>query len=496
MCPGTWIFPDDAQVHLAGELGLIITEHHAIPLGLNVARWPKGVPYNYTTHPEILERAWRDAVREYPPGVEVLWTVGLRGLSDVTYASSDPSVRGNNKALGRLISKAIASQIQIVRSVHPNAQFITNLWQEGARLVQQGDLSIPPEVHKVWADSGYGYPQDKGEVSPGQGAYYHVAMMNGRANQLSEMVPVERIYSELGRYIKAGATHYLLLNTSDIRPVLMTAKAVMDVGWSGVPRAGGGADEDYYRSWSSNEFGAKAASQVAKVYEGYFNAPAHFGQPEREYGDNLYHTEARRMLLTYMIDSPLYSIPSQAPKWVQPRISGYGPGSETGKEWLRQAVKREIEQCGGAQPRWDSVWQKALAAEPLVAADRKPFYRASVLAMIAINRESNEALLEISKAIKEAQEGQTSAARESAQKALQSLDSIQQAEAAAEYGKWKNWYRGDWLTGVYRTRQMVEIFSRFLTNPLTHLPPPILWNGWEAYYHIMRYERDRTADVN
>lgn len=496
VAPGTWIFPDDPQIKLAGERGLIITQHHAIPLGLNVARWPKDVPYNYTTHPEILDRAWMDAVREYPPGVEVLWTVGLRGLSDVTYASSDPSVRGSNKALGRLISKAIASQIQIVRSVHPDAQFITNLWQEGARLVQQGDLSIPPEVHKVWADSGYGYLQDKGDVAAGQGAYYHVAMMNGRANQLSEMVPVERIYSELGRYIKAGATDYLLLNTSDIRPVLMTAKAVMDVGWGGVPAGGADADKAYYRTWSSREFGPKAAPQVARVYEDYFNVPAHFGQPEREYGDQLYHTESRTMMLTYMIASSLYSIPSQAPKWVQPRIFGTRLPDANGKEWLSQAAKREIAQCGRAQPRWDAVWKEALAAEPLVAADRQPFYRASVLAMIAINRESNQTLLQVSRAIQEAENGRTTEARASAQKALQALNAIQPVEAAAEYGKWKNWYRGDWLTGIYRTRQMVDIFSKYLTDPLTHLPPPVLWNGWEAYYHIMRYERNRTADVN
>ena len=87
-------------------------------------------------------------------------------------------------------------------------------------------------------------------------------------------------------------------------------------------------------------------------------------------------------------------------------------------------------------------------------------------------------------------------ARVSAQKAVAALNSIQQAEAAAEYGKWKNWYRGDWLTGVYRTRQMVHTFLEFLSDPLIHLPPPILWNGWEAYYHIMRYEGDRPADVN
>ena len=31
--PGTWIFPGDPQVKLAGERGLIINQHHAIPAG-------------------------------------------------------------------------------------------------------------------------------------------------------------------------------------------------------------------------------------------------------------------------------------------------------------------------------------------------------------------------------------------------------------------------------------------------------------------------------
>src|SRR5208337_511057 len=66
VAPGTWIFSDEPQIKLAGQRGLMVTQHHAIPLGLNVARWPKGVPYNYTTHPEILERAWKNAVRAYP----------------------------------------------------------------------------------------------------------------------------------------------------------------------------------------------------------------------------------------------------------------------------------------------------------------------------------------------------------------------------------------------------------------------------------------------
>jgi hypothetical protein len=497
VAPGTWIFPDEPQVKLASRRGLIVTQHHAIPLGLNVARWPKDVPYNYTAHPEILERAWKNAVGEYVPGQEVLWTVGLRGLSDITYASMDPSVRGNDKALGQLISKAIADQMQIVRSVHPDAQFITSLWMEGARLVQQGDLTLPPEVSTVWPDDGYGYLQDKGQVTKGQGAYYHVAVMNGRANQLTEMVPVERIFSELGRYIQAGATHYLLLNTSDIRPVTMTIRAVMDTAWKGLASGGPEAADIYLRGWARAQFGAPAALPVAEVYKEYFRAPAHFAEPAHEYGDQLYHTEARRMLLTYMISPPLYGLPSQAPQWVPPHIFGFGAyENPTSSTWLRDTIQQEIQQCGDAQPRWDAVWKKALEAEPLVSAERRPFYRAHVLAMIAINRESNRMLLEVAKGIQEAQAGQMSQARQSVAAALEAFNGIEAAETAAEYGKWKNWYRGDWLTGVFRTRQMVEIFSKFLTDPLTHLPPPLFWDGWEAYYHIMRYQGNRSAEVN
>ena len=233
--PGTWIFPDDAQVHAAAARGLIINQHHAIPLGVNVARWPKDVPYNFSTHPEILERAWTNAVASYNPNDEILWSVGLRGLSDQSYAQLDPSVRGNDALLGQRISDAIAVQMKIVRARYPKAQFVTDLWQEGARLMDEGYLKIPPEVTLAWADTGYGDMQDGGKAAAGQGMYIHVAMMNGQANQLSELVPVGVIQEELGRYINAGATSYVLVNTSDIRPVAMTARALMETAWGGAP---------------------------------------------------------------------------------------------------------------------------------------------------------------------------------------------------------------------------------------------------------------------
>ena len=498
--PGSWIFPDDAQVHAATERGLIVNQHHATPLGVNVARWPKDVPYNFSTHPEILERAWTNAVAAYRPDDEILWTVGLRGLSDQSYADLDPSVRNNDPLLGQRVSQAIAEQMKIVRARFPNAHFITNLWQEGDRLMQKGYLQIPPEVTLVWSDTGYGDMQDGGKVAAGQGAYIHVAMMNFQANQLSEMVSVKTLQADLGRYIQAGATGFLLMNTSDIRPVAMTARAVMEIAWGGVPKEVSDGDVAYYRRWATEEFGAKSASALEEVYKQYFVAPA-LRRPlplpgfadttPRVVGEQHYHTAARFLILDKLSEHQVANLPSQSPKWSQPRVLGITNPS------VLQAMRRAvIEDCAAAQPRWDAVWNKAEAAESLVDPVRRNYYQAQVLTMITINRESNRMLLHVARAVDDDNTGQMEKARREINEALIALDTISRSMSAAEYGKWKNWYRGDWLTGVHRTRELVQAYANHLKDPMAPLLAPVEWGGWEAYFHILEYEGDRTADVH
>jgi hypothetical protein len=497
VAPGTWIFSDEAQIAAAGKRGLIVTQHHAIPLGVNVARWPEDAAYNFSGHPEVLQRAWTNAVAGYPAGQEILWTVGLRGLSDSPYSAYDTSVANDNHALGRVIGQAMAEQVRIVRAAHPEASFLTNLWQEGARLVQSGDLQIPDGVHAVWADDGYGNLQDGGRVKAGDGMYYHVAMMNQRANQLTEMVPVQRICSEFARYITAGATHYMLVNVSDIRPVTMTIRAVMDAAWKGVP-AGTNADAEFYTRWSADEFGAGAAGAVAAVYDEYFKAPSRttVNGGTREYGDQLYHSEARRMLMTDLLDRPLYTVASQAPPWMPlRRVDPVAPGGPVApKQWLNTTLRTELQACAEAQPRWDALWEHARAAERLVATDRRPFYQAHVLTAIAINRQSNAMLLDVAKAIEARAAGRDADAKGFIARALAATDEVLAAEKAAEYGQWQRWYSGDWLTNVPRTRQALQAYAAHLDDPLAMLPSTLVWD-WEAYYHIMHYEGARTVDV-
>jgi Glycosyl hydrolase family 115 len=487
---GTWPFPNDPQDHVVQERGLLLNQHHAEPLGVNFSRWPHEVPYNFTADPQYIENAWKNAVAAYPGDQEILWEIGLRGLSDQPYSALDPSVRGNEPAQGRLISKAIADQIEIVRAKYPKAVFITDLWAEGNHLMRQGDLIIPPDVITVWADSGYGYMGDDGQAKAGQGAYIHVAMYNGRANQLSELTPVSRLFDSLGRFEKAGATSFLLVNTSDIRPVTMGASAVLDFGWKGESI---GSSDQFYRNWSAEEFGAKAASQVAAVYKAYFQAPASLpGNPPLPYGDNYYHTAARQILRGTMIQYPIYHLPGQAPFWTQP---GVAPIPWNSAPILDQA-EREIRACGDAEPRWDAVWKQAQAAAPLVAPDRRLFYQAGVLTMIAINRDSNRMLLALSQAVVALHNGDHAQAVARTNQALQAIDELKQSESAAEYGKWRNWYRGDWLTGVDRTRELVVQFAAWLKDPDAPMPPPVDWRNWEAYYHIQHYEGTRTVDVH
>lgn len=116
--------------------------------------------------------------------------------------------------------------------------------------------------------------------------------------------------------------------------------------------------------------------------------------------------------------------------------------------------------------------------------------------MITINRESNRALMLVARALEDDEAGDVEKARNETDEALRSLDQILESMKAAEYGKWKNWYRGDWLTGVYRSRELVRAYADHLRDPMAKLPAPVSWSGWEAYFHIMEYEDDRSADVH
>ena len=155
---------------------------------------------------------------------------------------------------------------------------------------------------------------------------------------------------------------------------------------------------------------------------------------------------------------------------------------------------RERQVCGEQVAKWDAVWKAALAAEKLVAPERRAYYTYAVKTGIAMNRNGNHMLFLLSRAVLAAKAGDKAAAKKDAQAALADIAQIKALEKQSEYGKWKNWYRGEWLVGIDETRTMIGDFIAWLDDPLK-TPYPVIGSGWLGYYHIMHYEGMKETDV-
>ncbi len=301
--PGTWIFPYEPQIQAASERGLIVTQHHVNTLGLDTYRWPKAKLMSYLSDPKSLETAWTRAANQYPKNMDILWSVGFRGQNDYPFWQDDPNAPSTDEGRAKIIRAAIDKQIEIVRGLHKQPEILMNAWREAATFIHEGVLKIPDGVTLVWPDNGHGILDDRGKIASGQGEYYHTAMYDYMSNHYSEMVPLERIQRELGRAAKAGATRWLLVNTANVRPVVMTTRAVMELAWNPDAWIAPNSTESgkYLERWSREEFGDRAAPAIADYYKAYFTAPARYDPAEdATAGDNFYHTAARNLLLSVL----------------------------------------------------------------------------------------------------------------------------------------------------------------------------------------------------
>jgi hypothetical protein len=455
--PGTFIFPDEPQNRAASERGLIVTQHHIEVVGLNTWRWPDDQPYSIFSRPDLLEKAWRAAVKQYGDR-DLLWTLGYRGRHDRPFWSDDKAAPSTDEGRAKAIRAAIDTQIKIVREARRQPYFLMNAWMEAVSFIRGGSLTIPPGVTLVWPDNGHGVIRDEGTIAKGQGVYYHTAMLNGVANQLSEMVPVARIRRELGRAYKAGATEYLLDNTSDVRPVVMSTGALMEMAWNPAAWMKDGADDEYVLRWSREQFGSRAAPLVAAYFKAYWEAPARYGEGESEtFGDNAYFRTGREVLLRF------FSERNSRPRNFFPEA-----------KYLNEYCARLAVICRQAAPRWDKTLALAEKARPAIPAERLPFFEAYLLTQTRLHLHANRMLLAISDAVAAAGAERVARLRtavEEAHKAVAALD-------AADYGKWKGFYASDVFVNTRYTEQLVRACLAKYSGDAAAAPPPAPPDGY------------------
>ncbi len=59
-----------------------------------------------------------------------------------------------------------------------------------------------------------------------------VFFLNRYANQLTEMIPPQRIFEQLNPYVQRNATKYFMLNLSDLRPYPLGSYLISRYLWN------------------------------------------------------------------------------------------------------------------------------------------------------------------------------------------------------------------------------------------------------------------------
>jgi hypothetical protein len=261
--------------------GLFVTMHHVEPLGVSAFGfgnyWKdrgETVPFAITQQPEKFREIWREYAERWAKfGPQVVWQLGLRGIADRPVWLADPNVPKSDEGRGKLISEAMATQWEIIRSVDQRSQppATTTLWMEGAGLHAAGHLEFPAGVAVVFSDNSPGWELQpdfynvKREPGRPYGIYYHHQLW-GEGPHLVQGVPVSRTHEIFQEAVRRGSTHYAMLNVSNVREFVLgldaSARMLRDF-----PAFDPGR---FLTAWCEQRFGSEAQAAEA-VYRQHFS---------------------------------------------------------------------------------------------------------------------------------------------------------------------------------------------------------------------------------
>jgi hypothetical protein len=299
------------------------------------------------------------------------------------------------------------------------------------------------------------------------------------------LVPLARIQRVLGRAATAGATNWLLVNTANIRPVLMTTRAVMEMAWNpdGWTGANATGDRRYLERWAREEFGERAAPAIVRYYDRYFAAPLRYG-PEEDAtaGDNFYHTVARNLLLS-ILDGP-----SGFEFRLRPRVDFEGVTFTDTADLMRKVLAAAREAAG----RWANVRALADAARPLVPAERADFFAGAIAMPAELHQHLNQMVIDLA-AMSQAPDAAARLAK--LQAAIAETEAARAALHSAEYGKWKDFYTaGDWLVDGSRTLALEYAYlDKLEGRPVSRNAIARARDTGFAYVRITAYQGTQTA---
>ena len=281
---GTVPYPDESATKLAARRGLVITSSHFNLLGSNTYRWPEEfgtAPFNgwdWENQPQAMAHMWRasiDALKDY----EVLWSVGLRGVTDSAYAACG----GVDATCADTMNHVVGNMTQWIHEAQgKDAELIWYLFGAASDYMAKGLLKVPDTKNfRFLAADNYphiGHIDNLAQADLCGGLYYHTAWDSVFTNQLSEMLPMELAFAQIKEFMsKAKSTDVFILNLSDLLPVMFSTETILSFLWNPEPFTSAtsprAAQTAALQKWAAREFtggDAVLAGKIATLENRYY----------------------------------------------------------------------------------------------------------------------------------------------------------------------------------------------------------------------------------
>lgn len=447
---------------LASEMGLIITHHHAEPLGAEMfARAYPNLNPSYSEHGDKFKKLWGEAIQKQR-GQKIIWNLGFRGQGDYPFWENDPAYQ-SDEARGRLTSRLIGMQYDMVKEVDPKGVCSTNLYGETMELYQKGYLDIPTDVIKIWADNGYGkmVTRRQGNHNPRvcslpeenggrHGIYYHVSFYDLQAANHITMLPnpPEFIRGELLKALEAGADDYWIINCSNVKPHVYYLDFIAQM-W----RTGDIDVEEHRDNYISTYFqNVKEANRkrillCLKKYPEY--ALAYGKEADEHAGEQFSNHVARILISQYMKDK---STLAEELKWatdadtLDTQIEWYGSLCHKARDGYRQYKK----ECEGTAC--------------MLTGNTEELFRDSFLLQAEIHYHCFQGAYYVCCGLTEALEGNYQKAFYYTGKAKKEYLVANNSMREREHGKWHGFYHNECLTDIKQTAWVLGGLMTYIRN--------------------------------
>lgn len=441
----------------AADMGLILTHHHAEPLGAEMfaSVYPE-LEARYSEYPDRFRALWQQGI-DAQKGMRVVWNIGFRGQGDRPFWEDDPRYDTPAKR-GALISSLIRQQYDLVRQSDPDAVCCTNLYGEVMDLYRQGCLDLPADVIKIWADNGYGrmVSRRQGNDNPrvpalppegdggAHGVYYHASFYDLQAASHITMLPNSAglVCDELKQALARGAGDYWLVNCSNIKPHLPLLDLIARLWQTGEAEPVG-----HSVAYAQSYYGTAAGWAVAKCLRHYAGAALAYGPHEDDHAGDQFYNHVPRMLITQFIAGR--DRPAESLRWLcaLPALSAQA-------NWC-------ADRYAAACASYDGYLRECEATAAILTGPARTLFQDSLLLQARLYAFWSEGALAVCQALQAGFVGDWARCFYLAGRAKRAYTAADAAMRAREHGKWIDFYANECQTDVKQTTQLCGYLMSF-----------------------------------